>query len=39
LTLIQTNGSGFTDVADNADAAGIVSASSQGVSITAFTAE
>ena len=39
LNLIQTNGSGFTDVADNADGAGIAKASSQGVTITAFTAE
>ena len=39
LTLIQTNGSGFTDVADNGDATGIAKASSQSVSITAFTPE
>ncbi len=38
-TLIQTNGSTFADVADGADAAGIVGASSQGVAITAASAE
>lgn len=38
-TLISTSGSTFADVADQADAAGIVSASSQGVSITASVAE
>ena len=38
-TLIQTNGSTFSDVDDHADAAGIVGASSQGVSITAASAE